>query len=189
MAAVVYIDALCLPSLSSFPPFPSLSAPSTLTIVLPRLSPKHITDQLVNLYRMAGNIGGKFNLAVWRMSGQSDKLKSTKHSAHGDFDDLVLHARQIIIRHSSKNKGKWQIRQILFQPIFPTIQYIVVYYILSGPATAHLRWGGHICSYMLSLPPPSRHSIRYTFAGQWGSHGSPWHTPMALALIIHYHET
>ena len=54
---------------------------------------------------MAGNIGGEFNLAVWRISGQSAKLRSAKHSAHGDFDDLVLYARQIKIRQSSK---KWE---------------------------------------------------------------------------------
>ena len=43
-------------------------------------------------YRMAGNIGGEFNLAIWRMSGRSVKLKSAKYSAHGDFADLALHA-------------------------------------------------------------------------------------------------
>ena len=58
------------------------------------------------IYRMAGNIAGEFNLAVWRMSGQSAKLKSAKHSAHGDFDDLVLYARQIKIRQSLKKNGK-----------------------------------------------------------------------------------
>ena len=57
------------------------------------------------LYHMAGNIGGKFNLVVWRMSGQSTKLKFAKHSAHWDFDDLVLHTRQIKIRQSFKKWG------------------------------------------------------------------------------------
>ena len=41
---------------------------------------------------MAGNIGREFNLAVWRMSSWSTKLKSAKYSAHGDFADLVLYA-------------------------------------------------------------------------------------------------
>ena len=54
---------------------------------------------------MARNIGGELNLAVWRMSGQSAKLKSAKHSTHGNFDDHVLYARQIKIRQSSK-KGE-----------------------------------------------------------------------------------
>ena len=72
------------------------------------------------MYRMAGNIGGEFNLAVWRMGGQSAKLKSAKHSAHGDFDDLVKSA-------NLKKMGKWRIRQILFPPIFPAIRYIYTY--------------------------------------------------------------
>ena len=73
---------------------------------------------------MAGNIGAEFNLAVWRMSSQSAKLKSGKYSGHGDFADLVLYAmaavytqprpyrdrgstiRQIKIRQSSKNYDK-----------------------------------------------------------------------------------
>ena len=76
---------------------------------------------------MAGNIGGEFNLAVWRMSGQSAKLKPSKHFAHGDFDDLVLYARQIKIRQSSKKMGKWRIRQMLFPPIFPAIWYAYMY--------------------------------------------------------------
>ena len=41
---------------------------------------------------MAGNIGGEFNLAVWRMSGRSAKLKSAKYTTHVDFADLVLYA-------------------------------------------------------------------------------------------------
>ena len=41
---------------------------------------------------MAGNIGGEFNLVVWRMSGRSAKLKSAKYSAPWDFANLVLHA-------------------------------------------------------------------------------------------------
>ena len=36
-------------------------------------------------YHMAGNIGGEFNLAVWRMSGRSGKFKSAKYSANGDL--------------------------------------------------------------------------------------------------------
>ena len=42
-------------------------------------------DQLT--YRMAGNIGREFNLAVWWMSD-----RSAKYSAHGDINDLVVHA-------------------------------------------------------------------------------------------------
>ena len=34
---------------------------------------------------MAGNIGGEFNLAVWRISGRSAKI------SNGDFADLVLY--------------------------------------------------------------------------------------------------
>ena len=43
-------------------------------------------------YRMAGNIGGEFNLVVWRMSGQSAKFKSIKYSANGDFAEHILYA-------------------------------------------------------------------------------------------------
>ena len=45
---------------------------------------------------MAGNIGGEFNLAVWRMSGWSAKLKFAKYSAHGNFADLVLYAASAV---------------------------------------------------------------------------------------------
>ena len=41
---------------------------------------------------MSRNIGRELNLAVWRMSDQSTKLKSAKYSTHGDFADLVLYA-------------------------------------------------------------------------------------------------
>ena len=38
---------------------------------------------------MAGNIGGEFNLADWRMSRQSAKFKSAKYSVNVEFADLV----------------------------------------------------------------------------------------------------
>ena len=37
------------------------------------------------MYRMAGNIGGEFNLADWRMSGRSAKFKSAKYFANTEF--------------------------------------------------------------------------------------------------------
>ena len=40
-------------------------------------------------YRMAGNIGGEFNLADWRMSERSAKFKSAKYSVNAEFADLV----------------------------------------------------------------------------------------------------
>ena len=64
---------------------------------------------------MAGNIGGEFNLVVWRMSGWSAKLKSAKYSAHGDFADLILYATaavpdpahtEIAVPRSTKLKSK-----------------------------------------------------------------------------------
>ena len=41
-------------------------------------------------YRIAGNIGGEFNLAVWRMSGRSAKLNSAKYSADRDADLIPI---------------------------------------------------------------------------------------------------
>ena len=54
-------------------------------------------------YRIAGNIGGEFNLAVWRMSGRSAKLNSAKYSADRDADLIPIPVYRVVlgVRHDN----------------------------------------------------------------------------------------
>ena len=64
---------------------PSTLKCTTFIFLLWRVLYSLTTSTAVDTYRMAGNIGGEFNLADWRMKGKAAKF----NSANTDFADLV----------------------------------------------------------------------------------------------------